>query len=161
MGWPANFSADAGDTPRRSVMNQRFREQDGAVHDGIVYGVLPYDADIDYVQYAKVGVGTSIYVAQVANGPDTGNVTDPSSAGQTVWITVAGSISTPNAPAAPTATEHNGRLDFSWNCPRDNGAEITAFDFQWRVTGTSMWERIHNRDDSEIRVDCSYKWPVY
>ena len=45
-------------------------------------------------------------------------------------------------PAAPTAVAGNGTLDWSWACPKDNGAAVTEFDFQWREQGTTTWNTV-------------------
>ena len=140
VGWPASFSNTDGDTPRRAVMNQLFREITGLAADVRDQGVLEWDADVDYLQYAVVQAGGDLYSASVATGPSTSNATDPTASGQTVWNTITGETSNPSAPNAPTATApRSGELDFSWNCPLDGGRVIMNFDFQWRLTGTSAW----------------------
>ena len=74
-GYPVSFSTDPGDVPKRGRVNQRWRELDGAARDSMFYGgVLPYDAEVDYLQYAHSTVALDEYVATVANGPGTGNV---------------------------------------------------------------------------------------
>ena len=75
--------------------------------------------------------------ASVATGPATSNATDPTTLGQTVWLDVGGDISSPEQPAAPAATSGQGQIVWLWSCPKDNGAAVTAFDFQWRVSGGS------------------------
>ena len=61
---------------------------------------------------------------------------DPTTPGQTTWDTIAGAVVNPTAPDAPVGvTAGTGALDFSWECPRDGGAEITGFNLQWRATG--------------------------
>ena len=77
-------------------------------------------------------------------GPTYSNATDPTAAGQTVWEIVSGTLNVPDAPAAPTAVATNGELDWSWNCPKDNGAAVTSFDFQWRVSGQTAWTDVAN-----------------
>ena len=135
-GWPASFSQDAGDTVRRAVMNQRHRELDGAASDSMRYGgVLPYDDEIDYYQYAHCTIDDDEYVCNVANGPDTGNVTSPTDAGQVIWVRVQGENNAPGAPSQPTAVASNGQLIFTWNCPLDGGSQITEFTAQWRAAG--------------------------
>ena len=139
-GWPAEFSATDGDTPRRRVFNQRFRELDGVAFDVMRYGVLPYDADIDYPQNAVTNESGNLYRALVDNGPASANATDPTASGQTVWETIEGATTDPSAPSAPQATApRSGELDWFWNCPLDGGAQVTEFDFQWRVAGNVNW----------------------
>ena len=139
-GWPASFSATDGDTPRRSPTNQRFRELDGAAADGMRWGLRPWDADIDYHQHARVSVDVREFRATVANGPASSNATDPTVVGNTVWAEVAGTLAVPAAPAAPSAsTPRSGELDWFWGCPLDNGARVTAFEFQHRNAGTLAW----------------------
>ena len=138
VGWPFSYSTDDGETPVRQRMNQRLRELDGAARGAMLFGIEPYDPEIDYPVNAKCAVGRDLYNAVAANGPASGNATNPTTPGQTVWETVQGAVSLPNAPNAPNADATNGRLDWSWNCPKDNGAEITGFVFQWRAQG-SVW----------------------
>ena len=139
-GWPSSFSATDGDTARRRVVNQRFRELDGAASDLYRYGGLqPYDDEIDYLQYARCFVQGQEYYASAANGPGS-TVVGPTDAGQTTWVAVSGTIGAPSAPPAPTATTpRSGELVWFWACPLDGGSIITEFDLQWRVSGMTAW----------------------
>ena len=142
-GWPATFSATDGETIRRRVTNQLFRELTGMAVDTRDEGVLGWDAEIDYLQNAITKVGAALYSASVATGPGTSNATNPTTAGQTVWVRVSGTTAAPAAPAAPDATRpRSGELDWTCNCPLDGGAEVTAFDWQTRTAGTSAWSAI-------------------
>ena len=135
-GWGTTFSAVDGDTPRRAVVNQRFRELDGAAEEFLVEGVPEWDTDVNHPVNAVKKRSGVLYRATVANGPSTGNETDPDTVGQTVWETITGTITLPAAPSAPSATSpSSGVLDWSWNCPLDGGNEITSFSFRWRVSG--------------------------
>ena len=104
--------------------------------DSMRYGILPYDALVDYRQYAHCTVALVEYTATVANGPAT-TVVDPTTSGQTTWDTVTGEVGVPAAPSQPTAVASNGQLVWTWNCPKDNGSAITHFLFEWRETGGS------------------------
>ena len=122
-------------------MNQLFREMTGAVADVIANGVLPWDADVDYLQHAIVRSGTVLYRATVATGPDTSNATDPAASGQTVWAEVSGTTGAPSAPSAPQAVgPASGELDWFWDCPLDGGAKVTSFNVRYRVAGTAAWQ---------------------
>ena len=137
-GWTASFSAT--DTPRRAVFNQRFRELDGIAVDTMLMGVLPWDDEINYLAGAVVNEAGVLYSADVDTGPDSGNATDPSAAGQTVWTGISGQVSEPNAPDAPIGvTDILGQIGWYWDCPLDGGAEIDQFDFQWREAGQTAW----------------------
>ena len=138
-GWGSTFSADSGDTPRRRVVNQRFRELDGVAADGMKQGVRFWDADIDYERHATTNRNGRLYQALVANGPATSNATDPLTAGQVVWNSIAGKQTNPSAPNAPIAVVDNGTLRWTWNCPLDGGSVITAFLFRWRRSGQVAW----------------------
>ena len=139
-GYPSGFSADMGDTPRRRVMNQRFREWDGAAQGAMTYGIELWDDEVDYPQNALTNSAGRIYRATVATGPDTSNATDPATSGQTVWTEVSGTTGAPSAPAAPSAVAPtSGELDWFWDCPLDNGAKVTSFNFRYRVAGLSAW----------------------
>ena len=85
-GWRLAYEQiGSGFEPEREVVNQKFREWDGFTVDVARQGILFWDADIDYVRYAFVAKGEHIYVANLANGPNTGNATDPDDSGQQVW----------------------------------------------------------------------------
>ena len=145
-GWPTTFSSSDGNTPRRRVMNQKFREWDGIAAEVMREGILPWDATIDYRQYAIAKVEDVIYRATIATGPGTSNATNPTQGGQTVWTVVRGEFTLPSAPAAPTATSPRaGVLDWQWNPPLDGGRSIIGFDFEWRVGSTGLWQRFSPR----------------
>ena len=145
VGYPASFSSSGGDTPRRRPVNQRFREFDGAASDSMRYGgALPYDAELNYFQYAHCTSTVDEYVCNTANGPATSNVTSPLTSGQTIWERVAGEINLPSAlTSLPTAISPSpGTLVWTWACPLDGGSMILDFDFQWRVQGTAIWTTV-------------------
>ena len=145
-GWPTTFSSSDGNTPRRRVMNQKFREFDGIAAEVMREGILPWDATIDYRQYAIAKVEDVVYRATIATGPATSNVTNPTQGGQTVWAVVRGEFTLPSAPDAPTATSpSSGVLDWQWNPPLDGGRSIIGFDFEWRVGSTGLWQRLSPR----------------
>ena len=89
-GYPASFSADSGDTPRRAVINELFYRWDSAVLDIRNYGILPWDTDVDTLQGGVKQVSGVVYNAIVNNGPTYSNAISPTTAGQTVWATVSG-----------------------------------------------------------------------
>ena len=116
-GWPAEYSATDGETPKRRRMNQRFREVDGAASDSMRWGgTLPYDDEIDYLQWAHSTIDADEYVCNVANGPAS-TVVSPTDAGQTTWDRVAGEINLPARPSTPAAVVSNGQIIWTWNCP--------------------------------------------
>ena len=138
-GYPDSFSAAAGDTPRRKVINELWYREDSAIKDVINFGILPWDTDVDTLEDGIKQVNGVLYRATIDNGPTYSNATDPTASGQTIWELVSGTLNVPSAPDAPTAVEDNGTLDWSWNCPKDNGAAVTEFDFEWRVSGQQAW----------------------
>ena len=138
LGYPVSFSADAGDTPRRREINQKFRENDGIAYDVMTEGVLFWDVEIDYLLNAFTSSLGRLYRATVATGPASSNATDPDATGQTVWELVSGEVGAPTAPSMPTGAGTNGQIVWSWNCPLDGGAAITHFVFEWRVSGGSF-----------------------
>ena len=149
-GYPASFSLT--DTPRRAVINQKFREWDGIAFDTMTMGVLPWDGDIDYLAGAIVNEAGALYSANVATGPATSNATDPATSGQTVWARVSGEVTTPSAPSAPIALTHVlDQVEWYWDCPLDGGAVIAGFYFQWRETGQQAWSP---------RIDTDYAWYI-
>ena len=48
----------------------------------------------------------------------------------------------PSAPSAPTLQTGNGQITASWNEPSANGASITHYDLQYRISGS--WTQIDN-----------------
>ena len=136
-GYPASFSTAGGNTPRRKVINELFYRVDSAILDIRNFGILPWDTDVDTLEGGVKQISGVVYMALEDNGPTFSNAISPTASGQTVWETVSGTLNVPAAPAAPTAVASNGTLDWSWNCPKDNGAEVTSFDLQWRVSGGS------------------------
>ena len=141
-GWPSSFSTT--NTPRRKVFNELFYREHAAIKDVINFGLLPWDTDVNTLEGGIKQVNGVVYRAIVDNGPAYSNATDPTAAGQTVWATVSGSLGAPTSPNAPTADAGNGQIDWSWNCPLDNGAPVTSFDFQWREQGTQAWTTVAN-----------------
>ena len=139
-GWPDSFSADAGNTPRRGVFNEMYYRFSSGLVDVRQYGILPWDTAVDTLAGGIKQVSGVLYRALVDNGPTYANAISPTTAGQTVWETVSGVTSAPSAPSAPDANApESGELDWFWNCPLDGGAQVTEFDFQWRVSGTQNW----------------------
>ena len=143
-GYPASFSAVGGNTPRRKVVNELFFRVDSGILDIRNYGILPWDTDVDTLEGGVKQVSGVVYRADVDNGPTYGNAVSPTAGGQTVWEVVSGSLGVPAAPTAPTAVAANGTLDWSWPCPKDNGAAVTAFDFQWREAGQLAFTTVAN-----------------
>ena len=141
-GWPSSFSTT--NTPRRKVFNELFYREHAAIKDVINFGLLPWDTDVNTLEGGIKQVNGVVYRAIVDNGPAYSNATDPTASGQTVWASVSGTLGAPTSPSAPTATEGNRQLDWSWNCPLDNGAAVTQFDFQWREQGTAAWNSVAN-----------------
>ena len=142
-GWPAEFSQADGETVRRRVINQLFREVDGAVVDILRYGgTLPYDEDIDYLQYARCSVGLAEYVALQANGPSTTAVQPGAPGSGTVWQEVQGERRIPGTPSTPTGTGSESSIVWEWGTPTDGGSEITDFYVRTRPTGTTPWTEI-------------------
>ena len=135
-GWPDSFSMSGGDVPRRRVFNQIIRELQGAASDSMRYGgPYPYDNRVDYYLDGHCTIGLIEYRATAENGPAT-TVVSPADVGQTTWVVVTGEITNPATPDKPTATATiPGELFWSWNCPLDGGREISAFLFEWRVSG--------------------------
>ena len=138
-GYPASFSTAGGNTPRRKVVNELFYRVDSAILDIRNFGILPWDTDVDTLEGGVKQVSGTVYMALEDNGPTYSNAVSPTTSGQTVWETVSGTLNVPAPPNAPTADAGNGTLDWSWNCPKDNGAEVTSFDFQWRESGQTSW----------------------
>ena len=88
QGWTVAYEQQrSGRTPEREVFNQLFRELTGLFVEKIrLGGVLFYDQEIDYYQYARVlGSDGRKYVALVANGPSTANISDPVADSGRIW----------------------------------------------------------------------------
>ena len=139
VGWPASFSAEDGDRPRRQVINQLFRELTGMAVDIREHGVLEYSADQDYDAGAIVQHGSppNLYRATAANGPSS-TVKTPGGGGVTEWEVVGRSTDIPGTPPTPQATAGQGQVRWFWGCPQDNGAPILDFEWQRRI-GNQAW----------------------
>ena len=59
----------------------------------------------------------------------------------------------PDAPAAPTLTPGNTWLEASWTAPTDNGAAITGYDVQYRVTNGNWLEADHSGTGTTKRIE--------
>ena len=151
IGWPAGFSSSGGNKLRRRVWNQIMREMDGASSDVSKFGLLPYDANIDYEQGAVVSVGTVTYRCLVANGPSSTAV-NPTADSQTSWESVTRVAKAPNIPLSFGVSPSNGVLLFRWLCPLDNGAKISSFLFEWRIVGDRDWTQVANFSDTFYRL---------
>ena len=86
VGWDVRYEQKgSGAEPEREVWNQLLRELTGQAVEINARGVLQWDAELDYRQYAfVVGSGGKLHVSNVATGPATGNAEDPTSGGS-VW----------------------------------------------------------------------------
>ena len=137
VGWTAIFSSSGGRTPRRRVMNQILREITGFCLETMQRGIPEWDNEIDYRQYAIVQRNGDLWKGESASGPNNGGAVDPATPAQSTWsrISTAASRTVPDAPDAPTAVVGNGYIEWRWHCPRDRGAAVTAFTFQWRRQG--------------------------
>ena len=84
VGWPEAYEQiGSGSEPERLVWQQKSREWDGGFAERTRYGALiPWDATINYYQFARVGSGIHKYISTVATGPAHGNATDPATSGQ-------------------------------------------------------------------------------
>ena len=130
-GWPDSFS-DGTNTPRRKVFNELEFRKDSALLDVRNNGILPWDGDVDTLTGGVKQVDGTPYRA-IAD--DTGTRQSPTQTGQTRWETLTPSPAVPDEPDAPTGVATATSIDWSWNCPLDNGAAVTSFDLQWREVG--------------------------
>ena len=136
-GWGAPYSSTL--VMEQETLQGLLLAQDSAIIETYLQGVPFYDDEIDYPQHALTNNEGVLYRAVVANGPGTSNVTTPGT-NSGIWATVSGTQGRPDAPAQPMATSPNpGELYVTWNCPLDNGAEITSFDFRHRRAGQTVW----------------------
>ena len=135
VGWPDEFSTTL--TPRKGVMQELFFRLTTAAREQIQAGILSWDVEVDYVAGACVQAGAKLWISSVATGPAAGNATDPATVGQTVWESVPGRIDEPGPPGAPVGAAGQSEIVWTWPIPRDNGALITGFELQLRVSGGS------------------------
>ena len=89
-GWPQPYEQKGtGKEPELEVFNQLDHELDAALHDCLFYGILPWDAEVNYPhtdeERAFVVTPNGLHVSLQASGPATGNPTDPDEASQQVW----------------------------------------------------------------------------
>ena len=86
-GWDLSYEQrGSGNTPERTIFNQRCRELGGGFAEKATEGIVPWDEDVNYPQhaFAKRASDGALVVALVDNGPATGNATDPETPGE-VW----------------------------------------------------------------------------
>ena len=71
------------------MFNARDFEIDSGLIDIADSGVLSWDAEVDYVPaddaVCFVTTASGLWLTRMSTGPSFGNVTDPQTAGQTVW----------------------------------------------------------------------------
>ena len=100
------------------------------------------EPDSDWIEWNP---GTSTTRSETITGliNDTGyqvRVRATSSAGSSLWSDTADDTpeaQIPAAPAAPTLTPGNMQLTVTWVAPADNGAAISDYDVQYRLTSAS------------------------
>ena len=97
--------------------------------------------DWDPYDFASTSTTTSIPIPRLTNGQSYDvQVRATSSAGESKWSpTVTGTpgAQSPSAPAKPTVTPGNRKLEVSWSAPAENDAPITDYKVQYRVTTSS------------------------
>ena len=77
-GWTAAFAPGGGLYPFRRVFNQLWAEITGMLAEINQRGILEWDADLEYVEHARVmGSDGNLYRAVVATGPGSSNAVDP------------------------------------------------------------------------------------
>ena len=136
-GWGPPYSSTL--VMEQETLQGLLLAQDSAIIETYLQGVPFYDDEIDYPEHGLTNHEGTLYRAVVANGPATSNVTTPGT-DSSIWATVSGMTGRPAAPDQPMATSPNpGELYITWNCPLDNGAEITSFDFRHRQAGLTVW----------------------
>ena len=89
-GWGVAYEQVGGEEPEREVWNQKGREWDGFFGPRIVSGVPVWDERAQYrrtAEFASFVLGSDgfMHVALADSGPKTGNPTDPTTPGQTLW----------------------------------------------------------------------------
>ena len=148
-GWPATYSPVDGETPRRLRLNQIFAELSALGMDVRDYGgILPWSAEANYRASAGCSRGSLLYESAVATGPNSGNVTDPLTPGQAVWVRIIGRISEPAAPVM-RATAGVNQVIAEWDAPDDNGDSITGYRLQWK-SGVQAYSVVLQRMTSSL-----------
>ena len=133
-------------TPLLEEWNEIYCVITASLWDQRRYGILPWHAQQDYEEDAWVTQDGAAYRARIATGPTAGNVTTPGTETATppanrIWLPAAGTTAAPNAPAAPVGIATQGRIVWTWNCPLDNGDEITTHNWRMREVGSPTWTR--------------------
>ena len=127
-GWDSTFSQSGGNLPDRRHFNQILCEMFSAAKE-VLFGVSPYDEQVNYPVDAFTQVKGALWRASVATGPATNNAINPTTANQNVWIPITGSRAKPDAPEAFLGTPSNQSIVVQWKAGQDNGSKIT----RWKV----------------------------
>ena len=85
-GWTADYEQiGSGSEPERTVWNQLMRELTGFAVDRLTMGIATWDSGVSYQHPAFAASVQGLHVSLENTGPNFGNATDPTEAGQTVW----------------------------------------------------------------------------
>lgn len=90
VGWPVGYEQlGSGSLVGRGEANNHRHEVTSALIDIAAHGVLPWDAELNYVPTAEAWCFTKtesgLWLTETPTGPRFGNPTDPETAGQTIW----------------------------------------------------------------------------
>ena len=98
-------------------------------------------SSLNWTKHEFIGAGTSTTITGLTNGLNyTVQVRAENSAGDSEWslsATGTPALQKPDVPEAPTLIAGNAQLSVSWIAPSNNGASITDYDVQYRVTTIS------------------------
>ncbi len=146
---PTNLTA----TPGNQEVELSWTMSSGAWDDYIVYydyqmkEATASDWGDDWTESSNIG-GTGLSTTHVVTGLTNGvtydfrvrarGFTGPGQESNKASATpVAPVATTPDAPGVPTLVVGNRQLGVSWDAPADNGAAITDYDVQYRLTSAS------------------------
>ena len=127
--------------------------------DGSICSFSRDDDDWSYHKPLSASTSTSITITNLINGLGYAvEVRASNSVGTSKWSRAATgtpgipAAQAPDAPAEPTLTLGNGQLGVRWITPSSNGARITGYDVQYKLTSATTWTNLRFVDVGTIKT---------
>ena len=121
----------------------------------VQYRVTTSSADADWDDQDHTDATLTTTITGLTNGQSYDvRVRATNSAGTSDWSTAATGTPAllPDAPAKPTVTPGDSKLEVEWTKPAENGASITDYDVQYRVTTSSADADWNDQDHTDATL---------